>query len=80
MLPLYGIADDEREALMAATAKTRAEVARWLLGQADFPAEGFAAVAEAETKAAGTSEAYKSLLPQREPQRRNCSPIFDAVR
>jgi len=63
MMPLYGVGDEEREALMAAVSKARAETAHWWLGKAAFPAESIAAVGAAEAKAAATSEAFKGMLP-----------------
>lgn len=60
---LYGVGDEEREALLAAVAKTRAEVQAWQVGAGEFPTSSMEAVAAAEEKAAATAEAFKSLLP-----------------
>ena len=50
---------------MAAVAKARAGTSQWWMGQGQFPAEAIGAVSEAETKAAASSEAFKSLLPKK---------------
>jgi hypothetical protein len=63
MMPLYGVDDETREALMVATAKARADTSRWWMGQVKFPTEAYAAVSAAEAKAAGNSMAFKSMMP-----------------
>lgn len=63
MQPLYGVSDDAREALMSAVSKARADVLNWQLGNGDFPAASIEAVTAAETAAAESSPAFKSMLP-----------------
>jgi len=63
MMPLYGLDDETREALMVATAKARAETTRWWMGQAAFPSEAYAAVSAAEAKASEQSNAFQSMMP-----------------
>jgi hypothetical protein len=60
---VYGVSDEAREALLAAVSKARADVSAWHMGQMDFPEASLDAVAAAEDVAAGTSDAFKTLLP-----------------
>ena len=62
---LYGVSDEAREALLKAVAKARADIRAWHAGKGEFPTASLEAVAAAEAEAAKTSEAFKTILPQK---------------
>ena len=60
---LFGIPNEDKEALLVAIAKARADITAWQVGRGDFPTASIEAVAAAEAKASEGSEAFKSLMP-----------------